>query len=75
MQFNLTQAEKLDLCQNSKGGIEKELYALLVRLGVDPETFDEEVGFTGTNYTGEFLRIQELVNSLKQIKVKITELL
>ena len=74
MELNLTQSEKLQLCQNAKSGIEKELYTLLVRLGVDPETFDEEVGFTGTNYTGEYLRIQELINALNQIKVKITEL-
>lgn len=74
MQFNLTQLEKLQLCQNTKSGVEKELYALLVRLGVNPDTFDEEVGFTGTNYTGEHLRIQELVNALNQLKVKIIEL-
>ena len=74
MEFNLTQEEKLQLCQSSKSGIERELYTLLVRLGISPETFDEEVGFTGTNFTGEYIRIQELVNALNQIKVKITEL-
>jgi hypothetical protein len=74
MEFNLTQAEKIELCQSSKSGIEKELYTLLVRLNVDPETFDEEVGFTGTNFTGEYIRIQELVNALNRVKVKITEL-
>lgn len=74
MEFNLTQEEKLQLCQSSKSAIEREMYTLLVRLGVNPETFDEEVGFTGTNFTGEYIRIQELVNALNQIKVKITEL-
>ncbi len=75
MELNLTQSEKLQLCRSAKSGIEKELYTLLVRLSVDPDTFDEEVGFTGTNFTGEYLRIQELVNALNQLKVKIIELL
>ena len=74
MEFNLTQSEKLQLCQESKSRIERELYSLLVRLNVDPEAFDEAVGFTGTNFTGEYIRIQELVNALNQIKAKITAL-
>lgn len=74
MEFNLTQSEKLQLCQESKSRIERELYSLLVRLNVDPETFDEEVGFTGTNFTGEYIRIQELVNAFNQVKAKITGL-
>jgi len=75
MQFNLTNEQKLRMLNEAKNTAHSELYLLLVKIGVNPDTFNltDEIE-TDIKFAGEKIRIQGLVASLQTIEVKIQEL-
>ncbi len=75
MDFGLSNQEKLATLVSLRSNTNAELYQLLARCGVDPDTFTsvEEIP-DALGMPGEKARIQALVNSLDVINGKITEL-
>lgn len=60
---------------STRDQIETEIYAMLVKMGVDPDEFDPNTPLSGDGFfTGERQRTQELIASLQRIKEKIAEL-
>ena len=75
MEFNMPASQKLAMLVSARDSVEAEIYTLLVKMGVDPETYDQETPLvTDTAFTGERQRVTDLITSLTKIKEKITEL-
>jgi hypothetical protein len=75
MQFNITNEQKKKMLEDSKDGIHSELYLLMIKMGVDPDTYtlgdnlEDSVKFAGEKY-----RFDGLVAALMNIEEKIAEL-
>lgn len=75
MDFELTAQQKIDMLVGSKRGIKLEIFNILIRLGLDPDTFDENdlSGFSSV-MIAEKERVEALLNSLSMIESKIASL-
>jgi hypothetical protein len=73
MEFNLTAEQKIQSLQNAETAMSHEIYNTLLRLGVDPETFEESdiEQITATGLEGETIRLRRLILSLNVIKQKL----
>jgi hypothetical protein len=75
MEFNLTTQKKIKSLNDTKSALHSEMYTVLVILGHDPDTFDmsswepEEIVTSGEDH-----RLRRLVQSLRLIELKLTEL-
>ena len=75
MDFGLTLEQKLATLNSAKTGIQGELYSNLLRMGLDPDTFNPEDALpTEDSFIGEKARVRTLLDSLALIESKITEL-
>lgn len=75
MDFNLTTEQKIKALTASKETILSEMYLLLVRMGIDPDTFnvDDEVE-ENVKYAGEKYRLEGLIQSFKMVEGKLADL-
>ena len=75
MDFGISSAEKLAMLTNLKTNTNVEIYQLLLRCGIDPDTFesvdqiDDALGMTG-----EKVRIKTLLDARAVIESKIAAL-
>jgi hypothetical protein len=73
MEFNLTAEQKLQSLQNAEITMSHEVYNILLRCGVDPETFQEadieDIRTPGLD--GEILRLEKLITSLTLVREKL----
>ena len=75
MDFNLTIEQKERALKTSKETILSEMYLTLVRMGIDPDTFNiDDVIEENAKYAGEKYRLEGLIQSLKMIETKIASL-
>jgi hypothetical protein len=74
MELNLTTEQKLQSLQNAEVTLSHEIYNTLLRVGVDPEVFEEsdieELRVPG--FDGEILRLEKLLLSLSVVKQKLS---
>ena len=74
MELNLTTEQKLQSLQNAEVTLSHEIYNTLLRVGVDPEVFEEsdieELRIPG--FDGEVLRLEKLLSSLSVVKQKLS---
>jgi len=75
MDFELTDQQKIDVLASSKKNIKSEIFNILIRVGIDPDTFDENdlSGFQPV-MVGEKERMQALLNGLIMIEAKLANL-
>jgi hypothetical protein len=76
MDFGLTTEQKRTILLSSKTNILNDMYVLLIRIGVDPDTFDGSLDLPedDSSIRGERLRIEKLVQSLELINTKLEDL-
>ena len=74
MDLGLTNEQKLAALASVKSGIQSEIYSLLVRIGVDPDSYDPAAEPGGDMVIGERARVATLISSLELIESKLVEL-
>ena len=76
MELNLTSAQKLQALESSRTALSHELYNLLLRMNLDPDTFEEEDldDIVDPAIDGELLRLRKLLASFETVKAKIQSL-
>lgn len=74
MELNLTIEQKLQSLQNAEATLSHEIYNTLLRVGVDPEVFEESdlEDLRGPGFDGEILRLEKLLLSLSIVKQKLS---
>lgn len=77
MELGLTREQKLASLNAAKSGIQGEVFNMLLRLGIDPDTYDPNAGLDTIDpvFTGERNRINQLILSLAMIEDKIQAIL
>jgi len=75
MDFELTTQQKTDILTVTKKNIKSEIFNILIRVGIDPDTFDENdlSGFDPV-MVGEKERVQALISGLILIEAKLAAL-
>jgi hypothetical protein len=75
MDFGLTTEQKRTILLSSKTNILNDMYVLLIRIGVDPDTFDGSLDLSDddSSIRGEKMRIEKLVQSLELINAKLED--
>ena len=75
MDLGLTTEQKIGLLNASKSQMQSEAYNILIRLGVDPDTYSAETEITvSDSFIGEKVRLEGLLESLAFVESKLTEL-
>ena len=76
MDFNMNDVQKKATLVGIQDGLETEVYSLLTKIGINPETFDENAAFPEIDgsFFGEKTRVEQLIAALKRVKDKIAEL-
>ena len=75
MDFGLTQTQKAIALTGAKSGLALEMYNMLIRLGVDPDTYvDGDEIATVPQLIGEKERFEILLNSYKTVIAKLAEM-
>lgn len=74
MDLGLTNEQKLAALASVKSGIQSEIYSLLIRIGVDPDSYDPTAEPGGDMVIGERARVATLISSLELIESKLIEL-
>ena len=75
MNFGLTQTQKVVALNGAKSGLALEMYNMLIRLGVDPDTYtDGDEIVVVPQLTGEKERFEILLNSYNAIILKLSEM-
>jgi hypothetical protein len=75
MDLGLTNEQKTASLQGQKAGIQQEVYTMLVRMNIDPESFDPAVPLEPNDlFVGELARLSNLLQSLTLIESKLAEL-
>jgi hypothetical protein len=75
MDLGLTTQQKISALTGSKVGIQGEIYNLLIRMSIDPDTFDPTVDLENNDsFVGEQTRLRYLIESLTLIESKLAEL-
>lgn len=75
MEFNLTNEQKKKMLDDAKNAIHSELYLLMVKMGVDPDTYVlGDILENDIKYAGERVRFEGLVSSLQKIEEKLADL-
>jgi hypothetical protein len=76
MELNLTPEQKLASLQNAQSTLSHEIYNLLLRIGVDPDEFQESDidSLRASGVDGEILRLEQITKSLSLVKDKLSAL-
>ena len=73
MVLGLTSEQKISLLTTLKAAMSGEIYTLLSRCGLDPDTYDPEIGGVEP-FNGELIRARSMIESLELMESKIAEL-
>ena len=75
MDFGLTTEQKIGLLNASKSTMQLEAYNILVRLGVDPDTYSAGTDIpVSDSFIGEKVRLDGLLESIAFVESKLTAL-
>lgn len=75
MEFNLTNEQKKKMLDDAKSAIHSELYLLMIKMGVDPDTYVlGDILENDIKYAGERIRFEGLVSSLQKIEEKLADI-
>jgi hypothetical protein len=76
MELNLTPEQKLASLQNAQSTLSQEIYNLLLRIGVDPDEFQESDidSLRAPGVDGEILRLEQIIKSLSLVEDKLSVL-
>jgi hypothetical protein len=75
MDLGLTNQQKLMALNSVKSGIQTDIYTQLIRMGLDPDTYDPASASDPIDaFVGERTRVNTLISSLDLIESKIDEL-
>ena len=75
MDLGLTDVQKITALNSIKSGIQTDIYAHLIRMGFDPDTYEPSAdNDVIDSFVGERTRVNALIASLALIESKITEL-
>ena len=76
MEFNIPDSHKKAMLVTLRDGLEAEIYSMLIKMGIDPDTFDGSTGLDSVDgsFTGEKQRTKELFSSLSRVKEKLAEI-
>lgn len=74
MDYGLNTQQKKGILQSSLANVKSEIYHMLLRSGVDPDTFDPENYTISEVLIGEQQRLETLLNSVELINRKIAEI-
>lgn len=75
MKFNITNEQKKKMLEDSKSSIHSELYLLMVKMGIDPDTYTlGDKLEDNPKFGGEKFRFDGIVSALMNIEAKIAEL-
>lgn len=73
MDLGLTSEQKIASLTSIRAGMKSEVYGLLLRCGIDPDTYDPETD-DGAMFNAELTRARSMIESLELIESKIAEL-
>jgi hypothetical protein len=73
MEFNLTAEQKIQSLESIESTMNIEIYNILLRCGVDPETFVEEDvdNILSPGLEGEVLRLKKLITAIALVRSKL----
>ena len=75
MDFELTAQQKIDTLQATKRSIKSEIFNILIRVGIDPDTFTiDDLSVFDPVMIGEKERVQSLIKGLDMIESKLADL-
>ena len=74
MDYGLNSPQKRAILESSLANVKSEIYHLLLRSNIDPDTFDSENYTISDVLIGEQQRLETLLESVKLIERKLTEL-
>jgi hypothetical protein len=76
MDFGLSTEQKRTILLSSKTSILNDLYVTLIRIGVDPDTFDGSLDIPENDISmyGETARVAKMVEGLALIEAKLQAL-
>ena len=74
MDYGLNSPQKKAILDSSLANIKSEIYHLLLRSNIDPDVFDPENYSISDVLIGEQQRLETLLESVKLIERKLTEL-
>ena len=75
MDLGLTDAQKLMALNSVKSGIQTDIYTQLIRMGLDPDTYDPlSASDPIDSFVGERTRVNTLISALDLIESKTAEL-
>ena len=73
MDYGLSAQQKKSILENSLTNVKSEVFHLLLRSGIDPDTFDPENYTMSEVLIGEQQRLETLLGSVELIERKLTE--
>jgi hypothetical protein len=74
MDYGLNSTQKKAILESSLGNVKSEIFHLLLRSNIDPDTFDPENYTISEVLIGEQQRLETLLNSVELIERKLTEI-
>lgn len=75
MNFNLNLEQKIKTLNASKDAVLAEMYVVLVKMGIDPDTFEVTDEITmDPRFSGEKYRLEGLIQSYNMIESKLSAL-
>jgi hypothetical protein len=76
MDLGLTSEQKLTALRAAESGIQNEIFNMLLRMGIDPDTYNPAVDndLIDSMFTGEKNRVTSLLASLEMVRTKIQSL-
>jgi hypothetical protein len=74
MDYGLNTQQKKGILQSSLANVKSEIYHMLLRSGLDPDTFDPESYTISEVLIGEQQRLETLLGSVELISRKLTEI-
>ena len=74
MEFELTAEQKISALNNVKIQVTNEMYAIILHLGLDPDTFNSSTWEHDASPTGNEARLISLLSTVAMIDAKIVAL-
>jgi hypothetical protein len=74
MDYGISAQQKNYILQSSLANVKSEIYHLLLRSGIDPDTFDPENYTMAEILIGEQQRLETLLKSVELINRKVAEI-
>ena len=74
MDYGLNTQQKKGILQSSLANVKSEVYHMVLRSGIDPDTFDPENYTMAEILIGEQQRLETLLKSVELINRKVAEI-